>query len=308
MAKGHKPVSGSRAHWPRKRAKRIYASIKSYPQGKGILGFAGYKAGMTQVSAIDSRKGSTTQGREVFYPATVLAVPGLVVFGVKAYKRTPYGLRDAGILLADNISKDLARKLSVSKKPAKKELKGDEFRIVVHTKPRETGKKRPEVFEIPVDSIETAKGKLGQEIKASEVFKEGEWVDVRSVSKGKGFQGVVKRFGVTIRDRKAKKKRRHIGVLAPRNVARVRANTVAMAGQLGFQARTEYNKLILKIGDGGLTPKGGWLRFGELKGNFLILSGSVPGPKKRLVMLRKGLRAGPEQKMEVKEIVRDSQQ
>lgn len=307
MAKGHKPVAGSRAFWPKKRAKRIYGTVPSLPKGKGILAFAAYKAGMTQVSVIDSHKGSVTQGKEVFYPATVLKSPNLVVVGIKAYKQTPYGLKDTGTVWAETVSKDLFRKVSVPKKK-EKNIEGDEFRLLVHTQPREVGKKKPELFELPVESLETAKGRLGQEIKAAEVFKEGEYVDVKGVSKGKGFQGPVKRFGVTIRNRKAKKKRRHIGVLGPRGVARVLPNSVAMAGQLGFQTRTEYNKQILKIGENGLTPKGGWVNFGELKGNYIILKGSVPGPKKRLIILRKGIRPRAEEKVEIKEIIKDSQQ
>ncbi|MBL7160361.1 MAG: 50S ribosomal protein L3 [Candidatus Aenigmarchaeota archaeon] len=308
MAKGHKPVAGSRAFWPKKRAKRIHPKMGSLPEGKGLLGFAGYKAGMTQVSVVNVRKGSPRHGKEVFLPATVLAVPPLVVAGIKAYKKTSEGLRDTGIVWADSISKDLPRKTSTPKK-TKKSLEGDEFRLVVHTKPREaTGKKKPDLFELPVKGgWDEAKAFLGKELKANEIFKEGEFIDVRAVSTGKGFQGPVKRFGVTIRNRKAKKKRRHVGVMGPRGVARILPNSVAMAGQMGFQTRTEYNKQILKFGE-SLTPKGGWTHFGQLKGSYLIVSGSVPGPKKRLIMLRKGIRAKREEKLEIKHISLESQQ
>ncbi len=276
MAKGHKPVKGSRAYWPKKRAGRIYPQLGPCPAGKGMQAFAGYKAGMAQAFFTDSRKDSATQGREITVPVTVLAVPDLAVFGIKAYKKTPYGLKESGSFLAEKLSKELSRKLSLPKNPRNRGLEGDEFRLLVHTRP--AFKKRPEVFEIPAQGLEEAKALLGKDIKASEVFREGEYVDVRSVSKGKGYQGPVKRFGVVIRGRKAKKKRRHIGVLAPRNVARVRANTVAMAGQMGFQTRTEYNKLVLRIGEGGLRPEGGWVGSPDLKGSFLLLKGSVPGP------------------------------
>jgi large subunit ribosomal protein L3 len=80
-----------------------------------------------------------------------------------------------------------------------------------------------------------------------------------------------------------------------------------MAGQMGFQTRTEVNKQILKMGEDGLTPKGGWPSFGELKGSYLIVKGSVPGPKKRLIMLKKGMRAKPEEKLEIRSILKDSQ-
>ena len=309
MAKGHKPVSGSRSYWPKKRARAPYLRIKTRLSGEGIQDFACYKAGMTQISVIDSRKGSTTQGKEIFFPATVMTAPNLVVCGIKAYKRGPYGLRCTGSVWAGNLSKDLPRKTGLPKKPKTKELEGDEFRLLVHTKPREAvGKKKPELFELLVPSKEKATELLGKELSVGDVFKEGEYVDTHSVSKGKGYQGVVKRFGVKIRTRKAKLKRRHIGVLAPRGVARVLPNSVAMAGQMGYQTRTEYNKLILKVGQDGLTPKGGWLNFGEVKGSYIVVKGSIPGPKKRLIMLRKGVRSPGNLKFEVKHISLDQQQ
>jgi large subunit ribosomal protein L3 len=322
MAKGHKPVKGSRAYWPKKRAKNIYSVPRTHPETKEAkpLDFAAYKAGMTQVSYVDNTKNSPTQGQEIFVPVTVLDSPPLVVCGIKFYKKTVHGRVDMGLVWMENIPKDLVRKTFLPKKPAKKiddinMEKVAEVRLLVHTKPKEStiGKKRPELFEFPLggdvsQAVDYAKGKLGGEIKAEDVFAPGEWIDVKSVSKGKGFQGVVKRFGVVVRGRKAKMKRRHIGVLAPRGVARVLPGAVAMAGQMGFQTRTEYNKQILKIGNDGLTPKGGWLKYGELKGNYIILAGSIPGPKKRLIMLRKGMRAPQPQQVDIKHTVLESQQ
>jgi len=320
MAKGHKPVAGSRAFWPRKRAKRIYdsfgSSVKKCKEAVP-LAFAGYKAGMTQISVVNSRKGSPNQGKEVFLPATVLSVPNMIVSGIKGYKKTPYGLKDVGTVIAKELSKDLSRTLTAPKKRKKSELKAEELsevRLIVHTKPREyVGKKKPELFEITLGgdsstALEYAKSKLGQELKPEEVFKEGEYVDTKAVTKGKGYQGPVKRFGITIRSRKNKGKRRHVGNMGAVTPARVLPGKIAQAGQMGYQTRTEVNKLVLKLGTDGLTPSGGWSNSPQLKGSYLILSGSVPGPKKRLIMIRKGVRAGPDQRVEVKQIIKDSQQ
>jgi large subunit ribosomal protein L3 len=193
--------------------------------------------------------------------------------------------------------------------------KMDDIRLLVHTQPRESGigKKKPEVFEISLGGDVQkkwvyAKEKLGGEIKASEVFKDGEYVDVSAVDKGKGFQGPVKRFGITIRPRKHEKKRRHTGVIGVRGVARVLPGKIAMAGQLGFQTRTEFNKVVMKIGNDGINPKGGWINYGNVKGDFILLSGSVPGPRKRLVMIRKGIRTKKTEPMEIKEVFLESQQ
>ena len=328
MGKGHKPVAGSRGFWPKKRAPRIYGSMTSHPASKEAipLDFAGYKAGMTSVIIFDSRKASVTHGQEIVKPATVIDCPALTVAGIRVYKKSLYGMEAATDIWAEKFSKDLQRKTFLPEKSeAKKRIEETEknlegiidVRLLAHTKPRESGigKKTPELFEVclggnPHEKWNYAKQKLGGEIKAEEIFKEGDWIDVKAVSKGKGYQGPVKRFGVKVRGRKHTKKRRHIGNIGPRNVAHVLAGKIAFPGQLGFQTRTEYNKRILKIGtDGKINPKGGWINYGLVSGHYLLVEGSVPGPKKRLIMLRKGIRA-PDRKepVELRQIVLESQQ
>ena len=329
MAKSHKPVAGSRAYWPRKRAKRIYSRIKSHVPAKDAvpLSFAAYKAGMIQVIVLDNRKGSTTEGQEIVRPVTVLDAPDIVVCGIKLYKKGINGLESQGVVWAENLAKDLKRKTKVPGKIETKKMleerekeldKVYEIRLLVHTKPRESGirKKKPELFEISLGGDVNsqwgfAKQKLGSEIKATEVLKEGEMIDAKSVDKGKGYQGPVKRFGIKIRSRKHEKKRRHVGNLGARNVARVLPGKLAMPGQLGYQTRTEYNKKVIKIGNAGkeVNPKGGFLNYGLIKGNYILLEGSVPGPRKRLIMIRKGLRSKAKaETIEVKKIIQDSQQ
>jgi len=324
MAKGHKPRAGSRAYWPKKRARRIYPRLKAKSKEPKPLGFAAYKAGMSQAVLVDTKKGSVTQGEEVVRPVTILDCPAVRVCGIKAYKSTPNGLADMGIVWSEKISKELKRKTRLPKSPPKKnvtdlekELENvAEIRLLVHTKPRESGirKKTPELFELPLggdvrQQLEYAKSKLGGEIKVADVFAEGDSIDVIAVTKGKGYQGPVKRFGIRIRPRKHEKKRRHVGNLGPVTPGRVLPGKIAMAGQLGFQTRTEWNKKILKIGNGGIAPKGGFLNYGLVRGDYLVLEGSVPGPKKRLIMLRPGLRA-PKTKepVQFKEILLHSQQ
>jgi len=83
-----------------------------------------------------------------------------------------------------------------------------EVRLLVHTKP--TFKKKPEVFEILVnaptakEAWEYAKSVLGKELTADQIFKEGDYIDVVAITKGKGIQGPIKRFGARIQYRKAK--------------------------------------------------------------------------------------------------------
>ncbi len=330
MAKGHKPVAGSRAYWPRKRARRVYSSFTSAPAKDNPvpLSFAGYKAGMTSVVVVEKYKGprNVELERDAVKPVTVLDCPSLIVCGIRAYKKTAYGLRSHATVWSESLAKDLSRKLKTPKKPATKEGIDkieknmdiiSDVRLLVHTKPRESGvrKKKPEIFEIPLgghprEKWKYAREKLGGELRASDVFQEGELVDVRSVSRGKGYTGPVKRFGIKVRPRKHEKKRRHVGVLSPRNVARVLPGKIAFPGQHGFHTRTEYNKRIMRLGSGADTnPRGGFLNYGLVKGDYILLSGSVPGPKKRLIMLRKGIRSsGEPRRPELKQVLTHSQQ
>jgi large subunit ribosomal protein L3 len=326
MAKGHKPKAGSRGYWPKKRAKRIYPRVKARPQEGGArpLGFAGYKAGMTRVMFTCPR--GHLQGQEITESVTILDCPALFVYGIRTYLKTPYGFNAQDTIISEKPQKDLARRTRLPKKPdtqgrlqkAEAGLEGlGDVRLLVHTQPRNSGlgKKKPEIFELPLsgnvkEKWQYARDILGKELKHEQVFKPGEFTDIRAVTKGKGFQGPVKRFGVKIRGRKSNKKRRHIGTLGPRNVARVLPGKIPQAGQLGFQTRTEYNKKILQLGSGGINPSGGWLNYGPVKGDFILIRGSVPGPRKRLIILEKPVRPTTmgREPIEIKEIFLNSQQ
>jgi len=309
MPETKKPREGSLAFYPRKRAARIYPNIDTYPSvDKTIpLAFAAYKVGMGHIIALDNRKNSPTYGLQISIPITILEAPFLKVIGVRFYQKTIKGLKALTEIYAKELPKELERKTKIKSNCSEQKLeeikkmaeKISSVRLIVATQPKRSGigKKKPEVFEIEVggksikEKIDYALSLLGKEISPSEVFKEGEIVDVIAVTKGKGTQGPVKRFGVKIQGRKAKEKRRHIGSLGQERPGKVRWS-VPMAGQMGFQTRTELNKRIIKIGDGKeINIKSGFKRYGIIKSNFIILEGSVPGSKKRLIMLRKAIRS-----------------
>jgi len=304
-----KPREGSLAFYPRKRAARIYPNIDTYPSvDKTIpLAFAAYKVGMGHIIALDNRKNSPTYGLQISIPITILEAPFLKVIGVRFYQKTIKGLKALTEIYAKELPKELERKTKIKSNYSEQKLeeikkmaeKISSVRLIVATQQKRSGigKKKPEVFEIEVggksikEKIDYALSLLGKEISPNEVFKEGEIVDVIAVTKGKGTQGPVKRFGVKIQVRKAKEKRRHIGSLGQERPGKVRWS-VPMAGQMGFQTRTELNKRIIKIGDGKeINIKSGFKRYGIIKSNFIILEGSVPGSKKRLIMLRKAIRS-----------------
>ena len=181
--------------------------------------------------------------------------------------------------------------------------------LLCHTNP--SFKKKPEVFEVPVggtseEQMNYAKEMLGKQINISDVFKEGDMIDVVAITKGKGFQGEVKRFGVKVLGRKAQKMQRHTGSHGTKEPGKVR-HTVPQPGQMGYQRRTEVNKRIVKIEE-GFELEGGIVGYGNIKNNVALVQGSVPGPKKRLIFMRFAVRAKKSYPVEIKYISKVSKQ
>ena len=330
MAKRSKPRAGSLAYSPRKRAKKEVPRIHSWKETPEInlMGFAGYKAGMTHVMAVDHGKNSPTSGMEVFVPVTIVETPPMVVFGVRLYEDGYSGKRTRTDVISpeldDKLTADLNKRISLPKKKKKSGLekidpeKISDIRLLVCTQPRSASlpKKKPDVMEIAIgggseateDKLEFAREILGKEVKAEDVFKENSFVDITAVTKGKGFQGPVKRWGIIVQSRKVSNKRRHVGSGGPWHPAR-RIWRIPMPGQMGYHTRTENNKFILKIGDDGeeVTPKGGFLRYGKV-GNYVMLKGSVAGPAKRLIRINLPKRPHKEENYEITHISTESKQ
>ncbi|MFH1521222.1 MAG: 50S ribosomal protein L3 [Candidatus Micrarchaeota archaeon] len=308
-----RPRRGSMAHRPRKRAANQNARVHWQSLvDKRVLGFAGYKVGMTHVSYVDDTE-SPTKGQEIVSAATIIEVPPLIVYGVRCY--------DHNSSIGDIITSDeKVLKLAGFKKPTKpKEINPDsveDARLLVFAMPSKTriGKKHIEKMEIGCggkdnkEKLEYCKTLLGKELKVADVFKTGEQVDVVSISIGKGWQGPVKRFGISIQRRKATGKRRHVGTLGQWHPAYV-LYTVPQAGQTGYHKRTELNKRILKISQKPeeINPSSGFPQYGFVKNDFVILKGSIPGPAKRLVKLRLAVRpTGPVKEPQVSFVSMDS--
>jgi len=264
----------------------------------------GYKAGMTHVFMIEDKPASPDFGKETAHTATILDTPPILICAIRAYTKTLYGLKTLTEAWMKNPPDDLDRLLTLPenfnpennlKKMEENLEKIAEFRLSASTQPRLAGipKKKPDLMEIKVgggsikDQFTYAKKLLGKTISIVDILKEGQFIDVISVTKGKGWQGPVKRWGIRILSRKSRKIKRGVAVIGAWHPARV-LYTVPRAGQMGYHQRTEYNKRILKIGTNGneVTPKGGFLRYGPIKGPYLLIDGSLPGPAKRLIRLR----------------------
>ena len=308
---------------PRSRAASEVPRFKTWPGDEGqpgLQGFAGYKAGMSHVVTINDEPNSPREGQEETVPVTVVETPPMRAVAVRAYEDTPYGKRPLTELWTDEVHEDLGRALSVPE-----EQSGDaestireaadagtlaDVRVITHTVPSELSsvpKKRPDVMESRVgggsidDRLEFALELVdsGGEHAMTDVFRAGEYADVAGVTKGKGTQGPVKRWGVQKRKGKHGRQgwRRRIGNLGPWNPSRVRS-TVPQQGQTGYHQRTELNKRLVALGDDDVTPDGGFVNYGEVDGSYALVKGSVPGPNKRLVRFRPAVRPGDQPRLD----------
>ena len=219
MAKRSHPRRGSMAFSPRKRSARHFGHVKSWPETDAsevrVQGFAGWKAGMTHVMARDLNPRSNSAGQEIRIPVTVVEVPKMRVLGVRGYKMPPYGKQAAGEawVNAEQVSEAFpqlfrrfhnnALKVHDSDKHFDALAEADlvEVRIIAATQPHSitgTPSKTPEVMELGLvggdnsAKLEWAKEHLGQELSINDVFDERVDVDAIGVTKGYGWQGVIR--------------------------------------------------------------------------------------------------------------------
>ena len=104
------PRHGSLRYMPRKRAVRSKGRIRNWPNINGdpkFLGFAGFKAGMTHIAFIEDQESSPFYGKELMKAVTIIETPPLVMFGIRLYKKSEYGLSCTGELLAKELKKEL---------------------------------------------------------------------------------------------------------------------------------------------------------------------------------------------------------
>lgn len=300
MSQPNCPRRGSLQYWPRKRCTHSSVRIRTWvPHSQAkVLGFVGYKAGMTHIMANDNRPKSQTKGEMLMIPATIIDCPPMFVHGVSFYKFS----NKITSIFAEKTPAELGMKIQLPKKPAKSfnSVKDfDDLRLIINTQPKQAssiGTKKPKILELALngskqDKLNYAQSVLGKEITIKEALGEVHVVDVRGVTKGKGFQGTVKRYGVPIRQHKAEKTKRGIGNLGSWTPKRVQFS-VAQPGKMGYHQRTEYNKEVLKIGENGvdLNPKGGIINYGLVRGNYLLVKGSIPGAEKRAVVVTPAVR------------------
>ncbi len=287
------PRRGSMAYRPRGRAKSLLPRIRNWPKVEGnkptMLGYPAFKAGTIHVITVDDRSKTPNFGKPLFNMSSVLSMPEAEVVGMRLYSHED----GADLPIADvKAAGQTSEKLPLER--------ARRVAAMVSTVPRDVGlsQKQPIVMEVGVAGADVKSqadyvlGLIGKKVKFADVFKAGMYVDVLGITKGKGFEGPVTRFGIKRKQHKSRKSVRAVGVIGPWHPAAV-MYTIARAGQMGFHQRTETGKRILmaaNAADKPITPAGGFPHFGEVKGDYAILRGSVPGPARRFVMVRLRMR------------------
>jgi len=303
----------------------------------------GYKAGMTHILRECNRPGSKLHKKETVEAVTVIETPPMIVVGLVGYVETPRGLRTLTTVWAEHLSESVKRRFyknwyrskkkafsryaarisQAENKDIQKELDRMKkyctvIRVIAHTqiKKIKLRQKKAHMIEIQVngganiqEKVDFGKGLFERDIPVDTVFVQGEMIDTIGVTKGKGYEGVVTRWGVTRLPRKTHRGLRKIACVGAWHPARVRF-TVARAGQNGYHHRTEVNKKIYRIGKSikdaegkpnfnattqqdltnkFITPVGGFPHYGEVVEDFVMVKGAVVGVKKRVITLRKTL-------------------
>ena len=205
---------------------------------KGILG---RKIGMTQVFG--------TNGKLV--PVTVIEVNPNVVTQVKTLENDGYEAIQLGY---ETIREKLATKASVG-----------------HSKKANTAPKR---FLREIKGVDISAYTLGQEVKA-DLFEAGEIVDVTGISKGKGYQGVIKKNnqhrGPMGHGSKYHRGVGSLGTMLPKRVLPGKA----LPGHMGSEQVTIQNLEVIKV---------------DMEDNCILVKGSVPGPNKSLVIIKSAVK------------------
>ena len=217
---------------------------------KGILG---KKIGMTQVFAKDGK----------LIPVTVVSVEPNVVMQIKTKETDGYE----------------AIQLGFATKKEKHSTKAE----MGHAKKANAAPKR---FLKEIKGVEVSNYELGQEIKC-DVFEAGEIVDVTGTSKGKGFQGVIKRCNQS-RGPMGHGSQYHRGVgsmgtLRPMRVFKGKK----LPGHMGNETVTIQNLEVVAI---------------DLDENVILIKGNIPGPKNSFVVIKSSIK-NPDAKVEASELV-----
>jgi len=340
------PRHGSLGFLPRKRTSHHRGRVRAFPDDDDVAqpchftAFMGYKAGMTHIMREANKPGSKIHKKEVVESVTIVETPPMTVVGLVGYVETPKGLRTLTTVWTEHLDDSLKRRFyknwynskkkaftGYAKRLAEDKAKNGEteldrikkycqvVRVLAHTDMKKIGlrQKKAHLMEIQINGgtvdqkVDFGKGFFERKFSVSDVFSANEMIDTIGATKGKGFEGVVTRWGVTRLARKTHRGLRKVACIGAWHPARVKYS-VARAGQNGYHHRTEINKKIYRVGtasrteDGSenlnasteadltkkfITPLGGFPHYGIVNEDYLMIKGGVVGTKKRVITLRK---------------------
>lgn len=207
------------------------------------IGTLGKKIGMTQVFAEDGER----------IPVTVLQVGPTFVVGKRTEERDGYA----------------ALQLGFDEKPARRTNQPDRgFFKKAGVNPQRVVRE----FRLPADTVD--KFEVGQELKISDIFEQGIPVDISGTSKGKGFQGVIKRHNMsgTKASHGVHEYFRHGGSIGCRLTPGRVVKGKRMAGQMGSEKVTVQNLQLVQIREDD---------------NLILVRGAVPGASGSYVVVKK---------------------
>jgi len=309
MPTSKSPRKGSLQFWPRKRAAKFLPSTNwdAIKSDKILKGFIAYKAGMASAFIKDDSEHSMTKGKKKIVPVTILECPSMKILSVRFHKN---GIV-ANEVLAPNLDKELKRKLKLPKIVKKLDsIKSEEYedlKVIAYSIVKKTNlKKTPDIIEIGLsgsygEKLNFVKENLEKEISILDIFDKGQLIDVRGLTKGKGLQGPVRRFGITLKNHKSEKGQRRPGSLGPWHPARV-IFRVPMAGQLGTFTRVVYNNKILDMGKAEEKFKN-IKNYGDVKTDYIVVEGSLQGSAKRQLILTQPLKPTKKQLKKQHELI-----
>jgi len=192
------------------------------------------------------------------------------------------------------------------------------IRAICHTQMQGLSlrQKKAHLIEIQVnggsiaDKVEWCKDNFEKEVAVNTVFAKNEMIDCIGITKGRGYHGVTSRWHTKKLPRKTHKGLRKVACIGAWHPSRV-AFSVARSGQKGYHHRTEINKKVYRVGAGyhqvdgkmvtnngatevdvtdkSINPVGGFVHYGQVKSDFVMIKGGVMGPKKRAITLRKSI-------------------
>ncbi len=207
------------------------------------MGVLGKKLGMTQVFAEDGER----------IPVTVIQAGPNYVIGKRTEDRDGYS---ALIIGFDE------KPVRLVNKPENGQFKAS------GVKPMRMVRE----IRLPADEVEGYE--IGQAVKLSDVFEPGIPLDIVGMTKGRGYQGVMKRHGMagTKASHGVHEYFRHGGSIGCRLTPGRVLKGKRMAGQMGFKRKTVQNLQLVEIMD---------------EENAIMVRGAIPGPKSGYVMLKK---------------------